>query len=538
MIAKNTFSSIIVSCLGLFGIFAQPMPLIPLPVEIISVGKGEFILTSETKIVLKTNSPDVKKACDFFLDIINTSTGFNIGYATDSKSSIFVELISNITHPEGYRLKVTPNNVTIQAQTATGVFYAFATLRQLMPPEIETRNIVAGQTWKIPEIEINDYPRFQYRGLMLDVVRHFYTVNEIKRYIDLMALHKFNHLQLHLTDDQGWRIEIKGYPKLHTIGAWRTETLIGHLENLPHEYDGIPHGGFYTQEELKDIVKYAADRHITIVPEINVPGHSTALLAAYPEFACIDTTLQVAREWGVFPNVLCPREDTFRFLEDILTEIMTIFPGKYIHIGGDECPRDQWKRSEFCQNLINELGYENYDQLQTWFMSRIVKYLQLHGRHAIGWDEIIDGGAIEGAIIMSWRGEQGGIISAQKGNDVIMTPHRFCYLDYYQWRNREQEPLSIGGYLPLSVVYQYDPVPKQLTDEQKKRILGSQGNLWTEYIKDFKHIEYMAYPRACAIAEVTWTLVDKKSYNNFLMRLREYKRRLEILDVNFARHML
>ena len=537
---KNIFSSIILSYIGLFGVLAQSLtlpPLIPLPAEM-RVGTSEFTLTAETKIVLKSNSADVKKASDFFLDIINPSTGFNIGYATSSTSPIFVELDSRIVNPEGYRLKVTPKDVTIQAQTAAGVFFAFQTLRQLLPPEIENRSAVAEQTWKIPEIEINDEPRFPYRGLMLDVVRHFYTVSEIKRYIDLMVLHKFNHLQLHLTDDQGWRIEIKQYPKLHTIGAWRSETLVGHLDNLPHQYDGIPHGGFYTQDELKELVQYAADRHITIVPEINVPGHSTAMLAAYPEFACIDTTLQVAREWGVFPNVLCPREDTFRFLENVFTEIMSIFPSKYIHIGGDECPREQWQRSEFCQNLLKQLEYENYDQLQTWFMRRIVQFLQSQGRLAIGWDEIIDGGAIEGAIIMSWRGEQGGIISAQKGNNVIMTPHRFCYLDYYQWRNRNEEPLAIGGYLPLSIVYQYDPIPKELTDDQKKRILGSQGNLWTEYIKDFKHVEYMAYPRACAIAEVTWTPVDKKSYPQFLMRLREYSKRLEILNVNFARHML
>jgi len=538
MIIRKSFSIIISSCISLLGVLAQPLPLIPLPSDIISIGTGEFTLSSATKIVLKTNSDEIKKSCDFFLDIINPSTGLNIGYAANSTSPIFVELNTNITHTEGYRLKVTPKEISIQAQTATGLFYAFQTLRQLLPPEIESRGEVSGIIWKIPEIEINDAPRFTYRGLMLDVVRHFFPISDIKRYIDLMVLHKFNHLQLHLTDDQGWRIEIKQYPKLHTIGAWRSETLVGHLENLPHQYDGIPHGGYYTQEELKELVQYAADRHITIVPEINVPGHSTAMLAAYPEFACIDTTLQVAREWGVFPNVLCPREDTFQFLENIMTEVMTIFPGKYIHIGGDECPREQWKRSEYCQNLLKEFEFENYDQLQTWFMRRMVKFLQSHGRQAIGWDEIIDGGAIEGAIIMSWRGEQGGITTAQKGNNVIMTPHRFCYLDYYQWRNRHEEPLAIGGYLPLSMVYQYDPVPKVLTDEQKQHILGAQGNLWTEYIKDIKHVEYMAYPRACAIAEITWTPADKKSYNNFLLRLRQYSKRLEILNVNFARHML
>ena len=535
---KTLFSSIFICCIGLCGVWAQQLPLIPFPTEIISVGAGEFTLTSATKIVLRTNVAEVKKSCDFFLELINPSTGLNIGYAASSTSPIIVELDATVSHPEGYSLKVTSKDVTIKAQTATGVFFALQTLRQLLPPEIESRSAVAGQTWKIPEVEINDAPRFAYRGLLLDVARHFYPVSDIKRYIDLMVLHKFNHLQLHLADDQGWRIEIKQYPKLNSISSWRKETLIGHLDNLPHKYDGIPHGGYYTQTELKELVQYAADRHITIVPEIDMPGHATAILAAYPEFACIDSTFEVAGYWGILPNVLCPREETFKFLENIMDEVMSIFPGKYIHIGGDECPREQWKRSEICNNLLKQNGYENYDQLQTWFMRRMVQYLQSHGRQVIGWDEIIDGGTIDGATIMSWRGEQGGITAAQKGNNVIMTPHRYCYIDYYQWRMRDEEPLAQGGYLPLSMVYQYDPVPKELNDEQKKRILGSQGNLWTEYISDFKYVEYMVYPRACAIAEITWTPANKKSYNQFLIRLREYSKRLEILNVNFARHML
>ena len=513
-------------------------PLIPLPVEIKSTGAEAFVITSTTRIVLKTNSEEVKKTCDFFLNLINPPTGFNIGYAATSESSIIVELNQSIAHPEGYRLKVTPQEVTVQARTPAGIFYAFQTLRQLLPPDIERNSVIFGVAWEIPEVEINDEPRFPYRGLMLDVARHFYSVSEVKRYIDLMALHKFNHLQLHLTDDQGWRIEIKQYPKLQTISAWRSGTLIGHLENPPHTYDNIRHGGYYTQEQLKELVRYAADRHITIVPEINMPGHATAILAAYPELACLDTTFQVAREWGIFPNVMCPREETFSFLENILKEVMDIFPGQYIHIGGDECPREQWDRSDFCYALKKQLGLETFDQLQTWFMRRISRFLQNNGRTAIGWDEIIDGGEVEGAVIMSWRGEQGGITAAQKGKNVIMTPHRFCYLDYYQWRLRDQEPLAQGGYLPLSMVYMYEPVPAVLTIEQKNRILGAQGNLWTEYIKEFSHVEYMAYPRACAIAETTWTPADKKSYDQFLLRMREHSKRLDIMNVNFARHFI
>ena len=532
------FSSVLALCLSFGKVYPQLPPLIPIPAEILSTGTGVFTITPETRIILKNATTEVRKASDFFINLFNTSSGFKIDYAATSTSQIVVEINQAVTHPEGYKLKVTTGNVLIQAQTAAGVFYAFQTLRQLLPPQIESQTIVSGMTWKIPEVEINDAPRFHYRGLMLDVTRHFFPVSEVKRFIDLMALHKFNHFQLHLTDDQGWRIEIKRYPKLNTISSWRSETLIGHLDNLPHEFDGIPHGGYYTQVELKELVQYAADRFITIVPEINVPGHSTALLAAYPEFACIDTTFQVERKWGIFPNVLCPREDTFEFIENILTEILEIFPGKYIHIGGDECPRTQWERSTHSLELKKNLGLDTFDQLQTWFMRRISQFLQTKGRTAIGWDEIIDGGVVDGAVIMSWRGEQGGISTARQGNQVIMTPHRFLYLDYYQWRLRNEEPLSIGGHLPLSMVYMYDPVPSELTEEQKNLIIGAQGNLWTEYIKEFKHVEYMVFPRACAVAEITWSPLGQKSYDRFLLQLREYSKRLDILNVNYATHFL
>ena len=523
---------------SLVEVFAQSsLPLIPLPTEI-KQGTGSFTLTSATKIVLKTDSVGTKKACDLFLDLINSSTGLNIGYASSSASPIVVELSSQIEDPEGYQLKVTPKDILIKAQTSKGVFYAFQTLRQLLPPVIESRTVVANRTWKIPAVEINDAPRFPYRGLMLDVVRHFFPVKDVKRFIDLMALHKFNYLHLHLTDDQGWRIEIHSYPKLQTISAWRRETLIGRLNDEPCRYDGIRYGGYYTQVELKELVRYAADRHITIVPEIEIPGHATALLAAYPELACSGGSFEVAREWGVFSNLLCPREDTFVFLELLLQEVMYIFPSKYIHIGGDECTKEQWQKSEFCKNLKIQNDLQTDDQLQTWMMRRIAQYLQMFGRKAIGWDELLDGGHIAGATIMSWRGEEGGIAAAGKGNNVIMTPHRYCYFDYYQWNNRDEEPLAQSGYLPLSRVYMYDPVPKELNDDQKHHVLGAQGNLWTEYIADMRQVEYMMYPRACALSEVNWTSVDQKSYNQFLNRLREHSKRLEMLNVNFARHAL
>jgi len=534
---RYIFLLIITLYFSLLGVMAQPsLSLIPLPAEI-KRGTGSFTLKSDTKIVLKTDSAAVKKACDFFLELVNPSTGLNIGYASSSTLPIVVELDSKISHPEGYQLKVTPKDISIIAQTPTGVFYAFQTLRQLLPPVIESRTVV-NRTWQIPAVEINDAPRFPYRGLMLDVARHFFPVGTIRRYIDLMALHKFNYLHLHLTDDQGWRIEIPGYPKLQSISAWRKETMIGHLNDEPRLYDGIPHGGYYTQTELKELVQYAADRHITIVPEIEMPGHVTALLAAYPELACSGSSFEVARDWGIFSNLLCPREDTFIFLERILNEVMNIFPGKYIHIGGDECPKEQWQKSEFCKNLKIQNGLQTDEQLQTWFMRRIAQYIQSRGRQAIGWDEIIEGGDIGDAVIMSWRGEDGGIAAARKGNKVIMTPHRYCYFDYYQWRNRNEEPLAQIGYIPLSMVYMYDPVPKELNDDQKPCILGAQGNLWTEYIADERQIEYMAYPRACALSEVIWSPAQQKSYNQFLNRLREHSKRFEVLNVNFARHAL
>ncbi|MDR1172414.1 MAG: beta-N-acetylhexosaminidase [Bacteroidales bacterium] len=534
---RYILTSIIALYVGLLGASAQSLPVIPLPAEI-KPGVGSFTLTSATKIVVKTESAGVRKACDLFLALVNPSTGLDIGYAPSSAFPIVVELDSLITNPEGYQLKVTPRDVTIRAQTPAGIFYAFQTLRQMLPPMIESRTMVAHDSWKIPAAEINDAPRFPYRGLMLDVVRHFFPVNDIKRYIDLMAMHKFNYLHLHLTDDQGWRIEIPGYPELQSISAWRKETLIGHLNDEPHRYDGARYGGYYTQAELKELVRYAADRHVAIVPEIEMPGHATALLAAHPELACSGSYFEVARDWGIFPNLLCPKEDTFLFLEHILFEVMNIFPDKYIHIGGDECPKEQWQKSEFCHNMKIQNDLQTDEQLQTWFMRRIARYVQSYGRQVIGWDELLDGGNIPGAVIMSWRGEQGGVAAARKGNRVIMTPHRYCYFDYYQWRNRNEEPLAAGSYLPLSMVYMYDPIPKELTGDQKQFIMGAQGNLWTEYIADERQVEYMAYPRACALSEVTWSPADRKSYNLFLNRLREHSKRLEMLNVNFARHLL
>ena len=523
---------------GLSEVFAQALCIIPQPAEM-KQGSGMFVLSEKTKIVLKTDLIEAKKACDFFLEIINRSSGLDIDYAKSAKSAIRVEIDPSIGAPEGYSLNVTPQEVVVRAQTPTGIFYAFQTLRQLLPPETESRTVVPGIVWKIPAVEINDAPRFTYRGLMLDVARHFFPIEFLKRYIDLMAMYKYNRLHLHLTDDQGWRIEINAYPQLQNVGAWRRETMIGHLNDEPRRYDGIRYGGYYKQSELKDLVKYAAERHITIVPEIEMPGHATAALAAYPELACAGASYEVAREWGIFPNIYCPREETIAFLQTVLSEVMNIFPGKYIHIGGDECVKDQWSQSEYCKVLKLQNGLHSDEALQAWFIARIASYVKARGRTLVGWDEITEGGEIpEGATIMSWRGEQGGLTAARKGYDVIMTPHRFCYFDYYQWRNRNEEPLAQGGYLPMSMVYMYDPVPKELTDEQSKHILGAQGNLWTEYIATGRQAEYMTYPRACALSEVNWTPKELRSYNDFLTRLKKHSKRLDILSVNYAGHFM
>jgi hexosaminidase len=501
-------------------------------------GVGEFLMTSDTRIVLKTNSDEIKKACDLFLEVVNRSSGLNIGYAASSRSAVLVELDPGIAHSEGYNLKVSPQRITVRARTAAGIFYAFQTLRQLLPPEIESQTLITSRAWQIPAVEISDAPRFAYRGLMLDVVRHFFPVDDLKRYIDLMAMYKYNYLHLHLTDDQGWRIEINSYPELQYVSAWRRETMAGSLNDEPRRYDGVRYGGYYRQSELKNLVRYAADRHITIIPEIEMPGHATAALAAYPELSCSGGPFEVAREWGIFKNVYCPKEETFEFLERVLHEVMNIFPGKYIHLGGDECVKERWQQSEYCYNLKLQNGLHSDEQLQTWFIRRIAYYVNARGRQIIGWDEILDGGDIPGATVMSWRGEQGGSKAAQKGYDAIMTPHRYCYFDYYQWRNRNSEPLAAPGYLPLSMVYTYNPVPKDITGQQTKHILGVQGNLWTEYITGKRQLEYMAYPRACALSEVGWTPLELKSYDHFLFRLREHSKRLEILNVNFARHFL
>ena len=397
------------------------------------------------------------------------------------------------------------------------------------------RNQDAGANikWEIPGVEIQDEPRYPYRGMMLDVGRYFFPPEFVKRFIDLMALHKMNYFHWHLTEDQGWRIQINKYPRLTEIGAFRDESVVGHLRDKPLKFDGQRYGGFYTQEEIREVVEYAKARHITVIPEIEMPGHSLGALASYPELGCTGGPYEVAKRWGVQDDVYCAgKEETFQFLEDVLTEVMDLFPGKYIHIGGDESPKIRWEECPHCQARIKEEGLKDEHELQSYFIKRIEKFLNENNRKLIGWDEILEGGLAPEATVMSWRGTEGGIKAAKELHDVIMTPTTYCYLDYYQGP-REDEPLAIGGFLPLSKVYSYDPTPAELNEIESKHILGVQGNVWTEYIKTAEYAEYMTFPRACAIAEIGWSQKDAKNYEDFLHRLDIHLKRLTIMGVNY-----
>ncbi|HLF65259.1 MAG TPA: family 20 glycosylhydrolase [Saprospiraceae bacterium] len=415
---------------------------------------------------------------------------------------------------EEYKLNITPSQVTLSGKTPAGVFYALQTFRQLLPVTRPGEKDVV----TLPCVSIEDQPRFTYRGMHLDVSRHFFDVPVIKRYLDMLARYKFNHFHWHLTDDQGWRVQIDVYPKLNTISSWRNETLIGHHNDQPWKFDGKRHGGYYTKDQIREVIVYAAERHITIVPEIEMPGHSQAVLAAYPEFGCTNNKIEVRKVWSISEDVLCPKEETFKFIEDVLTEVIDLFPGTYIHIGGDECPKTQWEQSAFCQDLMKREGLADEHQLQSWFVQRIERYINSKGRIMIGWDEILEGGLAPNAIVMSWRGNTGGIEAARQAHDVIMTPTTHVYLDYYQ-STHPDEPHAIGGFLPLDKVYSFEPIPQELTPDQHKYILGAQANVWTEYIDTPLKLDYMTWPRGIALAEVVWSSADQKNFTDFAERL-------------------
>lgn len=496
--------------------------VIPLPQEVALSQESPFNLNDGTIIAYPEHNELLKRNAEFLAEYISQSTGHTLqteALAPGSeapKGAITLGLDPAIGNREGYVLTVKADRVTLNGQTENGVFYGIQTLRKSIPAETKATSIL------LPAGSIQDEPRFSYRGMHLDVGRHFFPIEFVKKYIDLLALHNMNTFHWHLTEDQGWRIEIKKYPKLTEIGAWRDRTVIG---RNTEEYDNTRYGGFYTQEQAKEIVKYAGERYITVIPEVDLPGHMLAALAAYPEMGCTGGPYEVCPRWGVFEDVLCiGNEKSMQFLEDVMAEIIDIFPSKYIHIGGDEAPRTRWEKCPKCQARIRteklkaDKNHTAEDRLQSYCMTRIEKLLNSKGRQIIGWDEILEGDVAPNATVMSWRGSAGGIKAAQLGHDVIMTPNDYCYFDYYQSEDTRHEPFAIGGFVPLEKVYSLNPTAS-LTEEQAKHILGTQANLWTEYIPTSEQVEYMVLPRMAALAEVQWTQLEKKDYTNFTTRL-------------------
>ncbi|MFO7888818.1 MAG: family 20 glycosylhydrolase [bacterium] len=516
--------------------------IIPKPVHS-SIKKGNFIISPDTKIVIDSASAKIRYAVDFFNNLLAKSSNYRLNVVTLEDKKVEDNTIVCTTKEggselgaEGYTLSVKKNGIHIKANTAKGIFYGIQTLRQLLPVEMEASiQSENRQEWSVPLVKIKDEPRFPYRGMHLDVCRHFMPKEFIKKYIDYIAMHKMNTFHWHLTEDQGWRIEIKKYPRLTEIGAWREETLKGDLNNLPRKFDGKRYGGYYTQEEIKEIVAYANSRFVTIIPEIEMPGHSLAALAAYPEISCTGGPFEVRTTWGISQDVYCAgKEKTFKFLENVLSEVIELFPSRYIHIGGDECPKERWKNCPDCQTRIRENNLKDEHELQSYFIQRIEKFLNSKGRFLIGWDEILEGGLAPEATVMSWRGMEGGIAAAQQGHDVIMTPTSHCYFDYYQGEP-DFEPKAIGGYTPLKKVYSFNPIPDILSEKEKRHILGAQGNVWTEYISGPDQVEYMAIPRMAALAEVVWSPPEKREWHDFLDRMGYQLKRYKKLGINFAK---
>ena len=514
--------------------------VIPLPQEVSLTQENPFKLNENVLIAYPENNALLQRNAEFLSEYIQQATNYApktkaIAAGEQVKNAIVLGLDPSIANKEGYVLTTTPEGININGQTENGVFYGIQTLRKSIPAEAKEATIL------IPAGEIKDEPRFSYRGMHLDVGRHFFPKEFMKKYIDLLALHNMNTFHWHLTDDQGWRIEIKKYPKLTEIGSQRSRTVIG---RNTQEYDNTPYGGFFTQEEAKEIVKYAQERYITVIPEVDLPGHMLAALAAYPEMGCTGGPYEVCPRWGIFKDVLCIGNDqTMQFLEDVMNEIIEIFPSKYVHIGGDEAPRTRWEKCQKCQARIKTEGLKadkNHtaeDRLQSYCMTRIEEFLNSKGRQIIGWDEILEGDVAPNATVMSWRGMEGGIKAAQLGHDVIMTPTSFCYFDYYQTADTKDEPLGIGGYVPIEKVYSLKPVPAVLTEEQSKHILGAQANLWTEYIHSSEHVEYMVLPRMAALAEVQWTQPEKKDFKDFTKRLARLMKFYQRDGFNYAKHV-
>lgn len=522
---------------------AQEVVIIPAPTKL-QVHQGYFILTKSTQLIV-TNEQD-KKAAHFLNNYLEMYYGFTLKFGKKTKENCITfgtYTLGGSSH-EKYILSVLPKNISIVGNGNAGTFYGIQSLIQLLPIP-STLNSKAA-TLSIPCLNIEDEPRFSYRGMHLDVSRHLFPISFIKKYIDYIALHKMNSFHWHLTDDQGWRIEIKKYPKLTEVGGYRNGTIVGRYPGKGNSNE--VYGGFYTQAEVKEIVAYAAERYITVIPEIEMPGHASAAIAAYPELSCFpevatkyppktawngdSTKKNVQQTWGVFEDVFCPTENTFNFLQNVLDEVMALFPSNYIHIGGDECPKDSWKKSAFCQQLIQEKKLKDEHELQSYFIQRIEKYVNSKGKKIIGWDEILEGGLADNATVMSWRGEKGGIEAAKAKHHVIMTPAGWCYFDHSQTKN--EDSITIGNYLPVEKVYGYEPIPKELSSDEAKYILGAQANVWTEYITNPSKVEYMIFPRMSALSEVLWSTKEQRNWQNFEQRLITQFKRYELWKSNYS----
>ncbi|MCC9138407.1 beta-N-acetylhexosaminidase [Pontibacter silvestris] len=513
----------------------QTIAIIPQPLKL-TLKSGSFSLNAGTTIYVDPENDELKNIGQALAQYIQQISGNQLKVTQavpnkDSEHAIYLTLAQPIDSlgAEGYKLQVTSSQVTLAANKPQGLFLGTQTIRQLLPSTTTTAPV------SIPALEVVDKPRYAWRGMHLDVARHFFSVEFVKKYIDYLAMHKMNTFHWHLTEDQGWRIEIKKYPKLTEVGAWRDGTLIGHYSDQPHQFDDKRYGGYYTQEQIKEVVKYAQDRYITVIPEIEMPGHSIAALTAYPELSCTGGPFKVEQLWGVFDDVYCAgNEQTFEFLEDVLTEVMDLFPSKIIHIGGDESPKSRWEKCPKCQARIAAENLKNEHELQSYFIQRMEKFVNSKGRTIIGWDEILEGGLAPNAYVMSWRGTEGGIAAAKQHHYVVMTPGSHVYFDHYQGEPN-LEPVAIGGYTTLEKVYSFEPTPAELSEDEKKYILGAQANVWTEYIPTSEQVEYMVLPRMSALSEVLWTPAKQKDWENFKARMQQQYQRFDALGANYAR---
>ena len=512
----------------------EPFSVIPYPNDV-TLSEGVFPVAGALVSYDEALDDLSGKAVTRFAQALTTATGKLSGGAGTIKFSLNPNLGA-----EEYFLQVRTDGVDVEASALNGFVYACETLKQMLPPAIYGGKEAPGENWVLPCVTILDSPRFDYRGIHMDPCRHFWSIEETKRYIDIAAVYKLNRLHWHLTEDQGWRMEIKKYPRLTEVGAWRSGTCIGKDFD---SNDGVRYGGFYTQDEMREIVAYAAERGITVIPEVDLPGHMVAALAAYPELGCTGGPYEVWTRWGVSEDVLCVgKEETFTFLEDVLTEVMDVFPSEYIHIGGDECPKVRWAECPRCQARIRQLGLKAHgdisaeQELQCYVTARIQKFLNDHGRKIIGWDEILEGDLAEGATVMSWRGTQGGIEAARRGFDVVMTPNSHMYIDYYQSQERDKEPLCIGGLVTVPKLYSYEPYDG-MAPGTEDHILGVQANLWTEYVTSNEFLEYMLLPRMCALSEVQWCNADRKDYARFDASLDHTFQMLDVMGYTYAKHV-